>query len=105
MPLTAAVLGAAANFAFHGSTPLDTFLGAALLVGAVGAFAVFLYRLHTLKVAISDWFGVKIKGLPLMNTKDFDAFCQKQGLRGPDSSSRVESSREGSGPPLSDAAP
>jgi hypothetical protein len=84
MPLTAAVLGAAANFAFHGSAPLDMFLGAALLVGALGALAVFFYRLHTLKVAISEWFGVKVKGLPLMNTKDFDAFCRKQGLHKPD---------------------
>jgi hypothetical protein len=105
MPLTAAVLGAAANLAFHGGPLLDKALGVVLVAGAVGAFAIFFHRLHVLKVAISDWFGVKVKGLPLMNPKDFDAFCQKQGLQRPDLFSRVEPSREGSGPPLPDAAP
>jgi hypothetical protein len=83
MPFTAALLGAAANFAFHGDL-LDQFLGGVLLAGAVGAFAMFFRYMHRLKAAISEWFGVKIKGLPLMNPKDFDGYCQKQGLRRPD---------------------
>jgi len=83
MPMTAALLGAAANFALHGDL-LDQFLGGVLLAGAVGAFAIFFRYMHRLKAAISDWFGVKIKGLPLMNPKDFDGYCQKQGLQRPD---------------------
>jgi hypothetical protein len=87
-PLTAALLGAAANFAFHGGL-LGKFVGVVLLAGAVGAFAIFFYRLSRLKVAISEWFGVKVKGLPRMNPKDFDAFCQKQGLRRADDESAI----------------
>ena len=82
MPFAAALLGAAATFAFHGG-PLDELLGGVLMAGAVGAFAIYFYRLHRLKRAIYDWFGVKAKGLPLMNPKAFDAFCQKQGLQRP----------------------
>ncbi len=29
---------------------------------------------------MSDWFGVKIKGLPKMNPKRFDAWCEERGL-------------------------
>ena len=83
MPLTAALLGAAATFAFHGGL-LDKLLGGILMAGAVGAFVILIRRQRRLKAAISDWFGVKIKGLPLMNTKDFDGYCQKQGLQRPD---------------------
>lgn len=104
MPLAAALFGVAATFAFDGDMP-DKLLGAVLMASAVGAFAILFYRLHRLRAAISDWFGVKIKGLPLMNTRDFDRYCQKQGLRRTDSSTRVESSREANGPPVSDAAP
>jgi|GEM_PF-4637756 len=94
MPATASVLGVTATFAFDGGV-LDKFLGAALMAGAVGAFAIFFHRLHILKVAISDWFGAKVKGLPLMNPKDFDAFCQKQGLQRPGGESTIgESERQ-----------
>jgi hypothetical protein len=97
MPLTAALLGAAANFAFHVG-PLGKFVGVVLLAGAVGAFAIFFHRLHRLKAAISDWFGVKVKGLPLMNPKDFDAFYQKQGLRRPDGESAIGENERSASP-------
>lgn len=82
VPLTACALGVAATFAFDGGL-LDKLLGGVLVVGAVGAFVLLIRCQRRLKAAISDWFGIKIRGLPLMNTKNFDAFCQKQGLRGP----------------------
>jgi hypothetical protein len=83
VPLTTCVLGAAGLYALHGDW-LDQLLGGVLMAGAVGALVIFFRCKHRLEAAVSDWFGVKIKGLPLMNTKDFDAFCQKQGLRRPD---------------------
>lgn len=104
VPLTACALGAAGIYAFHGGL-LDKLLGGVLMAGAVGAFVILIRCQRRVKAAISDWFGVKIKGLPLMNTKDFDGYCQKQGLRRPDSPTRAEPFRGGSGPPLSDEAP
>jgi hypothetical protein len=41
---------------------------------------IFIRTQRRIAAAMSDWFGVKVKGLPLMNTKDFDAFCRKRGL-------------------------
>jgi hypothetical protein len=88
MPLTACVLGVAATFAFDGGL-FDKLLGGVLMAGAVGAFVILIRCQLRIKAAISDWFGVKVKGLPLMNPKDFDAFCQKQGLGRPDDESAV----------------
>jgi hypothetical protein len=88
MPLTACALGVAATFAFDGGL-LDQLLGGVLMAGAVGAFVILIRCQVRVKAAISDWFGVKIKGLPLMNTKDFDKYCQKQGLRKPDGESAI----------------
>jgi hypothetical protein len=79
------VLGAAANFAFHGGL-LDKCLGVVSLAGAVGAFVILFRCQRRLRMAMSDWFGVKIKGLPLMNANNFDAFCQKHGLLRPNES-------------------
>jgi hypothetical protein len=104
VPLSACALGAAGIYAFHGGL-LDKLLGGVLMAGAVGVFVMLIRYQLKVKAAISDWFGVKIRGLPLMNTKDFDAYCQKQGLRRPDLSARVEPSREGGGPPVSDVVP
>jgi hypothetical protein len=98
MPLTAALLGAAANFAFHGGL-LDEILGVVLVAGAVGAFVILIRCQLRVKTAISDWFGVKIKGLPLMNTKNFDDYCQKQGLRKPDSESAIDENEHRASPP------
>jgi hypothetical protein len=82
MPFTACALGAAGLYALYGGL-LDQFLGGVLMAGAVGAFVILIRCQFRVKAAISDWFGVKVKGLPLMNTKDFDSYCQKQGLQKP----------------------
>lgn len=88
MPVTACVLGVAATFAFDGGL-FDKLLGGVLMTGAVGAFVILIRRQLRVKVALSEWFGVKVKGLPLMNPKDFDAFCQKQGLQRPGGGSAI----------------
>lgn len=88
-----------------GTGTLDDVIGIVLAAVVAVYVVMFIRAQKRIAAAMSDWFGVKVKGLPLMNTKDFDAFCRKQSLRRPDSPTRVEPSREGSGPPLSDAAP
>ncbi len=67
-------------------------LGALLVVALTVCIVLFISAQKTLAAAMSDWFGVKVKGLPLMNIKDFDAFCQKQGLRRPDDGSAIKES-------------
>jgi hypothetical protein len=86
MPATAIVLGVAATYAFDGDLFYKV-LGGAMMAGAVGAFVILIRCQFRVKAAISDWFGVKIKGLPLMNPKAFDSYCRKQGLRKPDDAS------------------
>jgi hypothetical protein len=97
MPLTACALGVAATFAFAGGL-LDQLLGVVLAAGAAGAVAIFFCCQRRVKASISDWFGVKISGLPLMNTTDFDRYCQKQGLRRPDGESAVGETERGARP-------
>jgi hypothetical protein len=65
-------------------------LGALLVVTLTVCIVSFIKAQLRLAAAMSDWFGVKVKGLPLMNTNDFDAFCRKQGLRRPDGTTAVE---------------
>jgi hypothetical protein len=97
VPLTACALGAAGIYAFHGGL-LDKLLGGVLMAGAIGAFVILIRCQLRVKAAISDWFGVKIRGLPLMNTKDFDGYCQKQGLRRPDDAPTIEESERRASP-------
>jgi len=67
-------------------------LGALLVVALTVCIVLFIRAQIRLAAAMSDWFGVKVKGLPLMNIKDFDVFCQKQGLRRPDEAPAIEES-------------
>jgi hypothetical protein len=83
MPLTAAILGVAANFAFLGGV-LDEVLGGILIVGAVGAVVILFRYQRRLIAAISDWFGVKISSgqLPIMSPGRFDSWCERVDLHG-----------------------
>lgn len=67
-------------------------LGALLVVAITVCVVLFIRAQMRVAAAVSAWFGVKVKGLPLMNTRDFDAFCQKQGLRRPDDAPAIEES-------------
>jgi hypothetical protein len=67
-----------------GTSTLGDVLGAALAAVVAWYLAAFIRAQRRLAAALSEWFGVKIKGLPKMNPKRFDAWCQERGLRPPD---------------------
>lgn len=74
-------------------------LGALLVVVLAACIVSFIRAQIRLAAAMSDWFGVKVKGLPLMNTNDFDSFCRKQGLRRPDDTTAIEERERGASTP------
>jgi membrane protein DedA with SNARE-associated domain len=63
-----------------GTSTLNDVIGVALAAVVVGYFVMFINAQRRIAAAMSDWFGVKIKGLPKMNPKRFDAWCQERGL-------------------------
>jgi RHS repeat-associated protein len=82
VPITAIVLGVAATYAFEGDT-LVMMLGVALMAGAVVAFVIFFRFQFKLIAALSEWYGVKLRGIPKMNPKRFDSWCEARGLHHP----------------------
>jgi hypothetical protein len=66
-----------------GTGTVNDFIGVAVAAVVVGYFVMFINAQRRVAAAMSDWFGVKIKGLPKMNPKRFDAWCQERGLRPP----------------------
>ena len=95
--VTAIVFAIAASFAFAGGT-IDKLLGTVLLVGAAGAFAMFVRGQRSLAAALSQWFGVEItRGqLPVMTLRNFDAWCERRGLVPPP---EHPAAAEGTAPP------
>ena len=67
-----------------GTGTLDDLIGVVLVAVVVAYFVMYISAQRRIAAAMSDWFGVKIKGLPKMNPKRFDAWCEKRGLRPPD---------------------
>jgi hypothetical protein len=59
-------------------------IGVALAAVVAVYIVMFIRAQRRIAAAMSDWFGVKIKGLPRMNTKRFDDWREKCGLRTPD---------------------
>jgi hypothetical protein len=66
-----------------GTGTLNDVIGVALAAVVAGYFVMFINAQRRTAAAMSDWFGVKIKGLPKMNPKRFDAWCQERGLQQP----------------------
>jgi hypothetical protein len=60
--------------------------GAVCAASAACIFVAFVRAQRRIAGALSRWFGVKIKGLPKMNPKRFDAWCDERGLRRLDNS-------------------
>jgi hypothetical protein len=78
MPVVAGAAGV-----LIGTSTLGDVLGAVLAAVVAWYLAAFIHAQRRLAAALSEWFGVKIKGLPKMNPKRFDAWCQERGLRSP----------------------
>jgi hypothetical protein len=95
MPLFAGVAGL-----LIGTSTLGDFLGVVLAVVVAICIAEFIRSQRRLAAAMSRWFGVKIRGVPRMNTKRFDDWAQKRGLH-----SRSESAEESSTARTQDAPP
>lgn len=66
-----------------GTGTLNDVIGVALAAAVAGYFVMFINAQRRIAAAMSDWFGVKIKGLPKMNPKRFDAWCEERGLQQP----------------------
>jgi hypothetical protein len=64
---------------------LGNLLGAVLMVVVAGCCAMFVQAQMRLAAAMSEWFGVKIRGgqIPKMNPKRFDVWCEARDLHSP----------------------
>jgi hypothetical protein len=78
-----AVVFAAGASVLIGNGILADVGGAVLAAAATSILVAFVRAQKRIAAALSRWFGVKIKGLPKMNPKRFDAWCQERGLRSP----------------------
>jgi hypothetical protein len=76
--------------------------GAVCAALAAAIIVAFVRAQRKLAATLSCWFGVKVKGLPKMNPKRFDAWCEERGLRrldgadAPTADATTERSPEGS---------
>ncbi|HEV3322884.1 MAG TPA: hypothetical protein VG147_11940 [Solirubrobacteraceae bacterium] len=66
-----------------GTGTLDDVIGAASAAVVVVYIALFIRAQVRIAAALSEWYGVKIRGLPKMNPKRFDAWCEARGLHHP----------------------
>jgi hypothetical protein len=66
-----------------GTSTLGDVLGAALAAVTAWRLAAFIYAQVRIAAALSEWYGVKIRGIPVMNPRRFDEFAEKRGLHRP----------------------
>lgn len=66
-----------------GTGTLDDVIGAASAAVVIVYIALFIRAQVRIAAALSEWYGVKIRGLPKMNPKRFDASCEARGLYHP----------------------
>ena len=66
-----------------GNGTLDDIIGVALASVFVVYIVMFIGAQRRIAAVMSDWFGVKIKGIPMMTPKKFDAWSQARGLQRP----------------------
>jgi hypothetical protein len=67
-----------------GTGVLDDVIGAALAAVAATYIGMFIRAQMRIAAALSEWYGVKIRGIPVMNPKRFDEWRQARGLHHPD---------------------
>jgi hypothetical protein len=64
-----------------GTGTLNDIIGVALVAIGASPIVMFIRAQKRIAAAMTEWYGVKIKGLPKMNTKRFDDWREKRGLR------------------------
>jgi hypothetical protein len=68
-----------------GTSTLNDVIGAVLALVVAVYIVMFIGGQRRIAAAMSEWFGVKIRGIPRMNTRRFDDWAQKRGLHRPTS--------------------
>jgi hypothetical protein len=66
-----------------GNGTLEDIIGIAMAAVVVVYLVMFIDAQRRLAAAMSDWFGVKIKGTPKMTPRRFDTWSQARGLHRP----------------------
>ena len=66
-----------------GTGTISDVVGVVLASMVVIYLIVFIDAQRRVAAAMSDWFGVEIKGIPIMTPNRFDAWCQARGLQQP----------------------
>jgi hypothetical protein len=79
------VLAGAASFLLVSDNGIGVALGVLAVLAAVGLFVVFIRSRLKVIHAVSQWFGVPLRwgDFPKMQTKEFDAWCERKGLSRP----------------------
>jgi hypothetical protein len=83
-----------------GTGALNDVIGGVLVIVAAGYFVTFIRAQLRIAAALSEWYGVKIRGIPKMNPKRFDSWSEARGLHRPG-----EQVSSGQAARSSDAAP
>jgi choline-glycine betaine transporter len=66
-----------------GTGTVDDVLGVASAMVVAVYIALFIHAQVRIAAALSEWYGVKIRGIPVMSTKRFDDWCEARGLHHP----------------------
>jgi choline-glycine betaine transporter len=67
-----------------GTGTVDDVLGFASATVVAVYVALFIHAQVRIAAALSEWYGVKIRGIPVMTPRRFDEFAEKRGLHRPD---------------------
>lgn len=67
-----------------GTGVIDDVIGGILAAIAAIYIAMFIRAQIKIAKALSEWYGVKIRGIPVMTPKRFDEWRQARGLHHPD---------------------
>jgi choline-glycine betaine transporter len=67
-----------------GTGTVDDVLGFASATVVAVYVAMFIHAQVRIATALSEWYGVKVRGIPVMNPRRFDEFAEKRGLHRPD---------------------
>jgi choline-glycine betaine transporter len=66
-----------------GTGTVDDVLGVASATVVAVYVALFIHAQVRIASALSEWYGVKVRGIPVMTTKRFDEWREARGLHHP----------------------